>query len=315
MNLEHKNFALEVKHLGDDGTFQGLLSVYDVVDEMGDIVERGAFAKSLVENGGDVPLLWQHDTALPIGRLTLTDGEKGLEAKGRLLLSDDVPQAKTAYALLKAGVVKGMSIGFRIVKKKVEDNLRLLKELRLFEGSLVTIPANRFALVSEVKALAIETKDFDAELEMIRLMDSHYQIMTALRWALSKIIFSRDLKRDEKVEAATETIAQFQRTFLEFLPEYLTAIDESSDSIYMAAELEKKMATAPDRTRDGLKDFCTKLIAHLDGEHSDTRTLPTEAAQAAQAAPPKATEPESKASLHSWFAEYTERWRSEIAGV
>lgn len=315
MNLEHKNFALEVKQLGDDGTFQGLLSVYDVVDEMGDIVERGAFAKSLVENGGDVPLLWQHDTALPIGRLTLTDGEKGLEAKGRLLLSDDVPQAKTAYALLKAGVVKGMSIGFRIVKKKVEDNLRLLKELRLFEGSLVTIPANRFALVSEVKALATDEKDFNSELETIRLMDGYHQMMMAQRWALSAIVYSQKLSSDEKVQAATETIDQFRSAFLAFLPTYLSALEDSGGPMYMAAELEKKMAAAPDATRDGLKDFCTKLIAHLDGEHSGTRTLPAEAAQAAQAAPPKATEPESKASLHSWFAEYTERWRSEIAGV
>lgn len=157
---------LEVKEISPDyGQFEGRLSVYGIQDSMGDIVERGAFRKTISENKGEVVLLWQHDTRSPIGVLSLSDDEDALRVKGRLSLG--APQARTAYALLRDGVVKGLSIGFETVKADVgEDGIRRLRELKLWEGSLVTFAANPAARVDSVKNKEVEA--LRAEVEALR---------------------------------------------------------------------------------------------------------------------------------------------------
>lgn len=306
MDMERKTLNIEIKSLDERGTFQGLLSVYDVIDECGDVVERGAYTKTLQENSGKLTLLWQHNQELPIGTLEVSDGADGLEVKGSLLLSDDVPQAKTAYALLKAGVIRGLSIGFRTMRKKVEDKVRRLKEIKLYEGSLVTIPANRFALVSDVKSLVLESKDFSADLETIRLMDSHYQIMGALRSALWKIIHDKKLKADEKTDAAGESIDQFRAAFMGFLPQYLAAMEDSGDSMYyMSAEdAERKFLEAPDVSRSALNEFCKK-ITDLAGKHPGT-------SQDAASAAPQEPEPEA---LPSELKSFFDSWKEKLQAI
>jgi HK97 family phage prohead protease len=141
-----------LKSLTEEGTFEGRLAVYNTVDEGGDVIEPGAFTKTLQESGGVVPLLWQHDTCQPIGVLHLTDSQTALNCKAQLVLS--VPQARQAYDLIRAGVVKGLSIGYLAIKDAVAGEVRRLKELRLFEGSLVTFPMNLEAQVTAVKTAA-----------------------------------------------------------------------------------------------------------------------------------------------------------------
>jgi HK97 family phage prohead protease len=67
-----------------------------------------------------------------------------------------VPQAKQAYDLMREGVVKGLSIGYRTIKETMVGNIRHLKELRLFEGSLVTLSMNPLATITAVKTLEPE---------------------------------------------------------------------------------------------------------------------------------------------------------------
>jgi hypothetical protein len=97
-----------------------------------------------------VPLLWQHRTDEPIGTLTLIDGPNALQVQGQLLL--DLPMAQKAHTLLKNKIIKGMSIGYDTLQDKVENGVRYLKELRLWEGSLVTFPMNEAAVVTSVKS-------------------------------------------------------------------------------------------------------------------------------------------------------------------
>jgi HK97 family phage prohead protease len=106
-----KHFAFEVKELSDSGRFEGWASVYGNKDEQGDIVMPGAFAKSL-QRQPSVPILYQHNTREPIGLGNLTDAPEGLKIDGNLVL--DVPEAKKAHSLMRAGVLKGLSIGYRI---------------------------------------------------------------------------------------------------------------------------------------------------------------------------------------------------------
>lgn len=291
MDLEHKRCSMEVKSLDQSGTFAGLLSVYDVIDEYRDVVERGAFTKSLQENGGQVPLLWQHNQDQPIGVLQLRDGTDGLEAKGTLLLADEVPQARTAYALLKAGVVRGLSIGFKPIKKKMEENIRRLKEIKLYEGSLVTIPANRFALVESVKSLSPETKDFNAELQAIELWARQYQMIQALSRALDRVIYD-DSGKDEKVSAIEEIIRQFSDSYTAFAPQLF-------DMIGLKSPQFEAPSVIPQEIRQHIADLGNNLIT-LSEKHSGTPT------RAAGAAPDvKVTEPDQ---IHSLLTASLDRW-------
>lgn len=144
----------DIKAIQEDGTFEGWLSLYGVTDLVGDIVEPGAFTKNIQEHGTERVLLWQHDPASPIGTIDLEERDEGLWVKGKLLLA--VQKAREAYALIKAGVISGLSIGFRPIKKQMADGVRRLKEIELAEGSIVTFPALPTAQIEAVKALMAE---------------------------------------------------------------------------------------------------------------------------------------------------------------
>jgi HK97 family phage prohead protease len=145
------DFKLLTKDVKQDGTFEGLAAVYGNKDHGGDIIEPGAFTRTLKNSNGRVPILWQHDKREPIGAGYLSDSREGLKIRGELVMESDV--ARKALGLMKARVLNGLSIGYDAVKAqydKVKD-ATLLKEIRLYEVSLVTFPMNPLALVGSVK--------------------------------------------------------------------------------------------------------------------------------------------------------------------
>lgn len=156
--LNKRAGGLEVKAIGEDGTFSGYGAVFGNVDSWGDIIAPGAFAESLsmLKAKGRLPaMLWGHDADHPIGVWTdMREDAKGLYVEGRLLIND-VAKAKEAHALLKAGGISGLSIGF-ISKNWTWDeqqDARTLNQIDLWEVSLVTFPANDEARVSDVKSI------------------------------------------------------------------------------------------------------------------------------------------------------------------
>lgn len=162
MTIQHKALAFELKKEPDeDGRFEGYASVFGVVDQGMDIVERGAFRKSL-GSGRKVKMLWQHDVNQPIGVWDeIAEDERGLYVKGRL--SKDVAKGREAMALLRMGALDSMSIGYRTVEAVPESNgrVRKLMELDLFEVSLVTFPMNEAATITDVKSIKTE-REFEA---------------------------------------------------------------------------------------------------------------------------------------------------------
>nr|WP_277606380.1 HK97 family phage prohead protease [Acinetobacter sp. NIPH 2699] len=157
VEVKYLNVPLKIKSVSDTGEFEGYASVFDVIDSYSDIVVRGAFQKSLERwaERNDLPsVLWQHQMAEPIGPFTeMKEDDYGLFVRGRLLIDDD-PLAKRAHAHMKAGSVKGMSIGY-MLKDWEYDSAKgafLLKEIDLWEVSIVTMPANAEAKITEVKA-------------------------------------------------------------------------------------------------------------------------------------------------------------------
>ena len=155
--IKHQSVALEIKREPDeDGIFEGYASVFGVVDQGMDVVERGAFMKSL-GSGRKVKMLWQHDMAQPIGIWDeIREDERGLYVKGRLL--KDVQKGREAMALLKAGAIDSMSIGYRTIEAAPEagGRVRKLMEVDLFEVSLVTFPMLPDAKVTSVKSITTE---------------------------------------------------------------------------------------------------------------------------------------------------------------
>lgn len=148
---------LEIKSLDESGKFAGYASVFDVVDNQRDVVLRGAFMQSISRRVGEIKLLWQHNQAEPIGVFeVMFEDERGLYVEGRLLLQ--VERAREAYALLKSGAVNGLSIGYTPVKYRMNPDLgvRELRQVELWEVSLVTFPANDVSRVTVVKGGAQE---------------------------------------------------------------------------------------------------------------------------------------------------------------
>jgi len=129
--------------VASDGAISGYASVFGAPDQGGDVVQRGAYRASLARiatGGRGVKMLWQHDPAQPIGVWDeVSEDKNGLLVKGRIL--PDVQKGAEAMALIGAGAIDGLSIGYRTVRAEKNDKgQRLLHELDLWEVSLVTFP-------------------------------------------------------------------------------------------------------------------------------------------------------------------------------
>lgn len=155
--MNKKDLSFEIKAVSDDGLFSGYASVFDNVDSYGDIVRKGAFVESIGEweaKGKMPPILWNHDPSDPIGIYTkMQEDDKGLYVEGKLLI-DDVPRAKQTHALMKAGVIDGLSIGYRVKEYlyNVDEEVTDLIKLSLREVSIVTFPANPETRIEAVKS-------------------------------------------------------------------------------------------------------------------------------------------------------------------
>ena len=144
--------APTVTATADHVTVAGHASLWGALDQGGDIVERGAYAASLARlkaEGGTVKMLWQHDPAQPIGIWDeVREDERGLYVRGRILA--DVDKGREAAALVRAGAIDGLSIGYRTVRAtKDAQGRRRLHELELWEVSLVTFPMLRDARLAQ----------------------------------------------------------------------------------------------------------------------------------------------------------------------
>jgi len=138
------------------GSFEGYLSVFGNIDSYKDIVEPGAFQKTIKDatsRGGKYlfPVLWQHDPKEPIGGFTnMKEDGRGLRVQGQIDLS--TPRGQQAYSGLRMGYLDGLSIGYDTIKQRYSGEVRHLLELRMWEGSVVTFPANELTRVTNVKA-------------------------------------------------------------------------------------------------------------------------------------------------------------------
>lgn len=179
--LERKRlpFSMFVKSLDAEGRFAGYASVFDIIDQQRDVILRGAFDETLKGRVQQIKLLWQHQPEEVVGVFDrIFEDARGLYVEGRLLL--DVQRAREAYALLKAGALSGLSIGYSPLRYRIDENsgVRKLSTVQLWEVSLVTFPANSAAGVTLVKQME-RASEMHPE-QRIKLSDALDNAMKAL---------------------------------------------------------------------------------------------------------------------------------------
>jgi HK97 family phage prohead protease len=137
---------------------EGYASLFWTRDLNEDVTAAGAFGESLARTAASgVKMLFQHEADEPIGVWDeIAEDAKGLYVRGRILTV--TPQGRMVAALVKAGALDGLSIGFRTVKARPDESgrLRVLTEVELWEVSIVTFPMLPGAKISNVNTSAAE---------------------------------------------------------------------------------------------------------------------------------------------------------------
>lgn len=175
--METKDFMFDIKSVEDNGIVEGYAAVFGNKDLGNDIIDPGAFKKTINERK-NVPLLWYHQPPEVLGLVfEMEEDNKGLKSRSQINLDTQLGREK--FSLIRQGAIKGMSIGFETIKEAWEKDIRRLKEIRLWEISLVTFPMNPLAQVTNIKAvvpyqdlpLADEDREWDASEARKRLAD------------------------------------------------------------------------------------------------------------------------------------------------
>lgn len=173
--IEYRAFrAAALRAPGDDGAagFDGYASTFWHVDSYGTAFAPGAYAKSLAERRERILVLWQHDPYLPIGKPTaMEEDEAGLAVTARI--TEGTQYGRDAMALLRDEIPLGLSVGFRTMRERpatdddplvlgadvpklvatnLPDSVWVIEEVKLYEFSVVSFPANEHAEIAAVRA-------------------------------------------------------------------------------------------------------------------------------------------------------------------
>lgn len=161
---EYINVPFSVKAISDNEDpdyfyFEGYASTFDNVDSYDDVVMRGAFVKTLQQNP-NFKIFWQHDSQMPLGvPVYASEDSKGLYIKVKLPKADSFVRDRV-IPQMKCGSIDKMSIGYSTIKCSYKSSngtqLRLLDEVKLWEVSLVSIPANDQATVTNFKSAQLD---------------------------------------------------------------------------------------------------------------------------------------------------------------
>ena len=167
---EYKRF--EIADVNTKGrTLVGYAAAFNNVDRVGDIIERGAFTKTINEGSNRIKVFLNHQE--PIGKPTvMNEDDKGLYTESKISKTN---RGDEVLELIQDGVISEMSIAYEVVKGDYQRDkkARILKELKLFEYGPVYFPANPDAVISGVKSFAevlSHTKDVD-DIYIVRMRD------------------------------------------------------------------------------------------------------------------------------------------------
>jgi HK97 family phage prohead protease len=192
--MEYKAIQFKTEDIdAEKRIVSGYASTYDL-DQGGDIIVRGAFAKTLETSASKVKVLWQHDHKSPIGRpVSMREDDRGLYVESYIAKTR---QGDEALELAREGIIDSMSIGYIVNESEYKDDgVRLIKELSLMEYSLVTWPMNEAAVITGVKSLEVR------EIERA-LRDAGYSRSQAKAIACAGVRSLREADAQEAEQAA-----------------------------------------------------------------------------------------------------------------
>jgi len=201
---------LQIKKL-TDREFEGHGSIFGNEDLGGDVVVPGAFKRTLAQHRktGSLPqMFWMHDPSRVPGKwLTMKEDKEGLKVKGTLA---ETPLGDEIRTLLQMDAVKGLSIGYRTIDQDFDnDGRRLLKEIELWEVSVVSLPMNPLAEVAHAKSQLSATGEYvptPREFERI-LRDVGCSQMVAKR-IMSKIFEDEKASQADLVAQVTSALEE-----------------------------------------------------------------------------------------------------------
>lgn len=170
--MDRLDIAFRFEPSADTAEFAGYAVIWGERNAHNEIVQRGAFTKTLAEHraAGTRPvMLWSHDRAEIVGVWEeVREDDKGLFVRGRLLT--EVTSGKDTYERMKAGAVTGLSIGFRVPAggEKRRAGVRYLHEIDLAEISIVGIPSAGGARITSVRSNGRSSESAAAFVEACR---------------------------------------------------------------------------------------------------------------------------------------------------
>lgn len=210
--IETQSFPLEIKNLTATGEIVGLASVYGNTDRQGEAVAPGAFRASIERlgmSGRGLPMMREHSAALTCGVWTgFSDDGGALRVSGRLAL--DTQAGREAHALVKAGALGGLSVGFANAKRTMAGGQRMITEGELLEVSLVAIPANPGAVIEAIKS-APGPREIEAALKAAGL--SNRQAKAAAVAACKALVGNQD---DDETAALAAVFAEARQRIAPF---------------------------------------------------------------------------------------------------
>lgn len=213
MEFKSINVPFQVKEIDEEkNIFEGYASTFRNEDFHGDVMEQGAFTKTIQERKDKVKVLWQHDAYNPIGKaIHMEEDNHGLYVKAQIF---DTVLGRDAMTLIKGGVIDELSIGFRTIKDEWDstNNVRRIKEVQLFEFSPVTFAANNQANITAAKSdeLAAAIKKFNDELKAGKVLSSKNEdlVKSAISALQTLIDATEDPDKNKQTEQEVKDVLQ-----------------------------------------------------------------------------------------------------------
>lgn len=141
----------DIKSNVEKGIIESYISKFDFKDSDGDIIIKGAFKKTIQENIKRIKFLWQHERKEPIGRpLELKEDNEGVFTVSKVSRTD---KGEKALILARDGVLNEFSVGFKAIQEAFSTQMKanVIKEVKLWEYSIVTWGANELAQLTDMK--------------------------------------------------------------------------------------------------------------------------------------------------------------------
>lgn len=223
MDLKYKNISGSVKDVdAKKRIITGYLSNFGNKDHDQDIIEKGAFTKSLKERKDQIYFLNQHRWHQPHGKFSvLTEDAKGLYFESTPMI-EGVSYSDDAIKLYEAGIINEHSIGYSVVKGFFDNDqdAYILKELKLYEGSNVTRGANpltpylgsksldKKTIKDEIKKITKAFRNGTFTDETFGLLEIALNELNAKAFELGQLEYKKSLENIEHPSNDNEQIAK-----------------------------------------------------------------------------------------------------------